>query len=204
MNDYNFECCYVTYGDKGTPHLEHLLEMNPGLVVHTHTAPHAPGMWRRGDVNIRNWIRSRPSLPKRVLFMDYDVRVNIDLSHTFDTKLASVECAYLFHEVLRNGPAFFAAGMLRIPEDFRQFATGITPLGVLLMDDAAMHAITSEQYDEVFDTNVFSECRLGTVIKHAGLTLDANPIFHDCRNYTHQIVSLSSPFVHPVRTSNAL
>lgn len=174
MKNYDFECVILTTAAMGTPHLETLQAANPGLMIHVHTAPDPVDArarlvaWRNCDRNVRNWWRAnRETVANgRVLFLEWDVFVNVDL-WAIVPHLDGLFCARLKMPVKDRSWMGFRELNL-IPREIRGYAVGCEPSAVLMASRDVLDLIADEEWDDVFDADILSELRLGTVVRFTG------------------------------------
>lgn len=176
---YDFEVVVMTSGVRGTPHAEALAASNPGLVTWVKTSAEM-GLegWRNPDRNIRDWwIANRGAVAtRRVLFIEYDVLVKMDLREIFpaSARWRGIEGCHLMQPV-RDGRMFEPFREVnRLPATMRPWAIGLVPLAILMISVDALDEAAKEEHNALFAADVFSEMRLPTVIRAAGHRVGVN------------------------------
>lgn len=173
MEPYDFEAVIMTSGSRGTPHMGALMASNPGLVIHVHTgAETGEDGWRNYDRNIRAWWLENLRFARRprVLFLEWDVLVTLDLRTLFPlgSKRRGMEGAGLRTPV-RDARSFGPFKEIdRLPREMQPFAIGIVPLAVAMLSREALDAVAEPEWDELFAADIFSEMRLPTVVRVSG------------------------------------
>ena len=178
-----FEVCILTTVAAGTPHAEALVRANPEVVLHIHRSPKASGAahqesWRNADRPIRDWwIKRREKVAADfVLFLEWDVYANIDLRTVFTEEMTS---AGLVAPCLKSAVTDRRAwqqfdGISRLPDAIRPHACGVEPLAVILLSRAALDAISSPEWDDVFALDLYGDLRLPTLVRHSGFDVVAS------------------------------
>lgn len=180
MSEPDFHCVIMTSGDRGTPHLAALQASNPALTIGSLVAPETgEDGWRNCDRNIRTWWRENGAAvtTRRVLFLEYDVLVNCDLTEAFPPTdhPPGIEGVSVQQQV-RDGRSWLPFRELdRLPESMRSKACGLAPLAVVMLSRNALEDLCDPRLDEVFAADIFSELRLGSVVRHLGYLAAANP-----------------------------
>lgn len=181
-NPYFFECVTMAAQSIGTVHAEALQASNPGLATHVHFYPEAEGeagkiLWRNGDRNLREWWKmNRAEVAEDwCLFLDWDVWVNVDLLEVFPEPKSGV--GMVAAQVLSGVLAMRSFAPFRevrsLPRAMRSMATGVSPLGVLLVSRACMDSLADPQWDALFAEDIFSELRMPTIARFLGYQVTA-------------------------------
>lgn len=182
---YPFEIVWMTTRASGTPHAAALQAANPGLRIHTHTAPDETGpdrvhAWRNCDRNIRDWWRKKSPIvtADAVLFLEYDVYCDVDLRNHIPTFSGNFGCAAAsILSGLRDIRRFWPfADIPRLPRSMQALACATAPLAVLLISRAALDAMLHPLHDAIFAADIFCETRLPTVIRFEGFQVHPMPL----------------------------
>lgn len=171
----------LTHPGAGTPHLEYLRRSNPGLAVEVSCAERSRGKrarkvaWRNGDRRIREWWRRSRRDAERVIFVEYDVVVNADLSQLGEEgDLTGREMP------VPGGDWVFWGEVPLLPEWLRPHATGISPLACVALSGELLEAIAGAEWDGVFAEDRFCELRLATVARAAGFSVAESKLLERC------------------------
>lgn len=180
---YDFEVVWMTSGDHGVPHAEAIDLSNPNLSKWVHdSGDHSLGSdgWRNCDRSIREfWKGAREHVhAKRVLFLEWDALVTIDLRTIFPAGalrypgIEGVGVKSLVRDGRSWGPMKEAN---RLPAEMRLAACGIAPLAVLMISSEALGAIIDPKFDPLFEADIFCELRLPSLLKWLGFAISDNP-----------------------------
>lgn len=181
---YDFVVVILSHGDRGFPHADALRASNPGLDIAEHVCEaEGDDAWRNCHRTIREWWKDRSwGVPaRRVLFLEWDVLVNVDLRSIFpaNRNLPGLEGAALRtrNRDARWWPVF--QEVERLPVVMRPHAVGIAPLSVVMLSREALDGICGDQYAPVFALDVFCELCLPTMVKHLGFDVVGNRLLAD-------------------------
>jgi hypothetical protein len=174
MNESNFECVIMTTTSQGTPHLEALVAANPGLKIHIATGPDPVDetaremAWKNCDRNLRDWWREHAAevATERVLFLEWDVFVNADLAAMLPGG-KGMFCARLKMPVADRGWSGFKE-LNKLPREIRGFGVGTEPMAALMVSREVLDEVAGSEWDGLFQTDILSELRMGTVARFRG------------------------------------
>lgn len=131
--------------------------------------------WRNGDRRIREWWKRSSRDAERVIFVEYDVLVNADLSRLGD------EGDLTGREIPDpKGDWVFWGEVPLLPAELRPYATGIAPLACVALSGELLEAIAAPRWDGAFAENRFCELRLPTVARAAGFTVAESKLLERC------------------------
>jgi hypothetical protein len=181
MKIYDFECVILTTAAMGTPWMDGLVEGNPGLVIHVHSAPDPEDeagrmdAWRNCDRNVREWWRGNREkvVAGRVLFLEWDVFVSGDLEGWVPLG-NGLHCARVKMPVKDRGWSGFRE-VNRLPRELRGYAIGCEPSAVLMLSRDVLDEVADAEWDDVFSEDIISEIRLGTVARFSGYAVAGFP-----------------------------
>lgn len=176
-----FHVVIMTTPATGTPHLAELVASNPDLAVSVcmspdaETAEDAKNAWRNCDRNIRGWWREFGAgvAADQVLFLEYDVRVTVDLTKAIRRMPAGfgMSGAAVKGQAMHGHAWPLFAEAVRLPREVRALACGIAPLAVVLVSRSALDALADERWDAAFAEDVFCELRMPTLVRASGFRI---------------------------------
>lgn len=205
-----FTVVILTMQGAGTPHAAALLASNPDVDIRIRTSP-APGgaegkeIWKNCDRIIREWWREHRETvtTPEVLFLEWDVICDVDLCAVLSPAQDRVGlrgAAILSPIQDRQWPAF--AELPRLPRKIRAHAIGLVPSAALLFRREALDAIADPKWDIVYQTDILSELRTGTLVRASGWKVTMEPAFSQVGVQPIQPSTITEPGIyHPVKSS---
>lgn len=161
--------------DNYFPHVTECVKHNPGY-SHHFTSVTGPVLdsWRNADRMIVNWWKKNNINSDHLYIFEWDVYVNCKLiEHDIDVGVGGIRM---------GGRWDWWKETDRLPEEMRASAMGIVPLGVMYLHRRVLDVMASS---DLYDLDIFSELRTGTIINHAGFKTDL--IFPDARYYKMKV-----------------
>lgn len=117
--------------------------------------------WRNADKLVRNWLRDNIERiqTNNIAILEWDVFVNqelpnISVSGLFckEHKIYGVHEWNWFKEIFQLG-------------EYKTYAAGIVPLGVMFADQKCVQTIISPEFDDLYEKDIFCELRIGTILR---------------------------------------
>ena len=182
MKPYTYEAVLMTTQATGTPHAAHLQAANEGLVAHVRESVQGVGderlnLWRNCDRNIREWWRANRAEVQTdsVLFLEWDVFCDVDLRKVIPPLATGcgIAAASIVTPVTAMRSYWPFEDLFRLPREMQGLACATAPLAVLLISRVALDAVLATEYDAIFDTDIFCELRLPTIIRYSGFGVAA-------------------------------
>lgn len=204
LEPYDFEVVWLTSGGRGTPHAAALQAANPDVISHVWSEPET-GVegWRNCDRNVREfWLACGDQVQAdRVLFLEYDVFVNVDLRTLIppEKRRVGLVGARLMTPV-RDGRTFPPFGEVeRLPREMRGLAIGIVPFAVALLTRAALDALAQPQHDALFKADIFCELRFPTMVRVSGFAVEGCPLWPAVTTTPRRTAPTAPGLYHPVK-----
>jgi hypothetical protein len=196
-------------------HYQKIQALNPFPVVpvFTDALQHLPGAvnlpsvdgkdesnWFGGDRFLYRFFKRRPVTADRYIFLEWDACATAPLkdyySEVWDASAAGSEI--VTPESEPDWPWF--AQRRNLPTGLQQFSAGLRPLNGVLLSHRALAAVAEIPAPR----HVFSEYRLGTLLRAAGVKLSALPE-HKAKNNSYDpgriaFDPLTPSLYHPVKT----
>lgn len=166
-------------------HLEILRENNPDPIIPVCHSPADPvegavdvsrfskrfagdHPWMRGDAMLYLWFRhSRTVEAKRYAYIEWDTLATMPLREYYrEVWDADAAGSQIKTPQTTPGWEWFKLHRQRLPERLKRFAMGIAPLNAVLLSRQALKAVCNSQIPK----NVFSELRLGSMLRFTGIT----------------------------------
>jgi hypothetical protein len=162
--------------------------------------------WYSSDTMIYRWVAHRRSSAARYIHVEWDTRCEIPLSRflhgVWEAEVAAA--AYyergdddrVWHEGRPRPWMWFTREYTKLPPDWRPYAAGLLPLGLMLFSHDALERLVGS----VPAANVFSELRLGTTVRRLGLRVQTFPS-ETIRCGVSAVERVNRPTVyHPVKS----
>jgi hypothetical protein len=179
------ECCILFLhhlNDQVTRwHFDLLRRFNPYPVIPIHAAQlqhlpdaidvgHLTSPWHEADLAFIRWFLHRPFDAKRYILMEYDTLATMPLWQFYgplwDKDVVVPHLRIRSHEPLWE----WFEHIPLLPPDLQPFAAGVSPMTAILLSHRAMLAISGMPLPDVF-----SELRLGTLLRAAGMEMSVLP-----------------------------
>lgn len=132
--------------------------------------------WLSTDIGMFEWYAKHSSQhrSKRYLLVEWDCWCNCDLQQYYQKVW---DCDVVGPSVRYPGRDYWTwfRSIPKLPEDVRQFATGIVPFTGILLSDNAMKRIAAEILKPEY-TELNSELRLATLAAFLGMEPVVNPV----------------------------
>jgi hypothetical protein len=139
--------------------------------------------WANCDRNIRDWWKSEreSKTNDHFLLLEWDVFLNVDADETIPSKLIGDDCvAASVLTPYGSGRSFkpFRTDSHKMPLELRRCQCGIVPLGCLYMSRIALDALCDQKWDSIMESDVFSELRIGSILRSEGFAPKQNPLWN--------------------------
>jgi hypothetical protein len=171
-------------------HLESLKKYNQQhQIIDIHTKNNLPKniVWHNSDRNLRKYIKDYVHLIKNenVLLIEWDMYVNTSIP------LMNFDGLYCKYAITPNiSPQWqWWSEINKLPEEYRQYASGCPLLGFLGINIEILHKILDPKYDELFEMDMFCELRLATLVKYLRYNIYSFP-----KNITHNMFTTDKEF----------
>jgi len=161
----------------------------------------AEDRWQSSDVMIYLWFRHHRTVEaERYAYVEWDALATQPLRDYYD-ELWDADVAAPRIKTPQTSPQWewFGWHGARLPERLRPFAAGIAPLNGVLLSRRALQAVA----DSPLPKNVFSELRLGSLLRSNGIALTPFSQQKARNNDWHpNLISVSNEpgFYHPVKS----
>lgn len=178
MNAYPFETVILTSRGRREIHAAALRRANPGVEIHVWEGPDTGvDAWRNCDRNIRQAWRELAGTIRtgHVLFLEWDVRCDVDLRTVFPDLPQGLMVAHLKSPVADRRAWLPFRELDRLPENIRHHAIGCVPSAVALMSRQCADMLASQALDYLFALDIISEIRMGSAVREAGFRVVSNP-----------------------------
>lgn len=185
------ECCILFLHHQDDPttraHLDLLRRLNPYPVVAISEEAVAPlpgsfdvarpewgyagSTWFNADLPMCRWYNHGGLRAERYVLTEWDTHASLPVREFFD-EVWDADAAARCVKIPEVDPHWnWYSELGRLPPELRPFAAGFLPLGCALISDRALGALAATaQFPEVY-----SELRIGTLLRHAGFTLTPLP-----------------------------
>ncbi len=165
----------VTYGNKGTPWMEHLRRSHPEMEIHVACdgrVGKSADLWRSCDRFLRDWWKENGGRVSgsHLWLLEHDVLVTTELPDCSEVR--GMGGQHVKHAENRDWMWLGEAD--RLPEGM--LPHGMAPLGVTVYHRQALDALIDPAWDALFAADVFCELRLPSVIAHCGFPLVELPL----------------------------
>jgi len=159
--------------------------------------------WRNVDRNIRNWwIEHRDEVKSRhVVIFEWDVRCNVPIGPLF-RPFDGLLCSEIKRLNDPGEPWRWFDEIPKLPEELREKAIGVVPLGVLQFSREVLDAIASPEFDPLFTEDLYCELRLPTLVRHLGFAIQTLKSLKQVTWYRLPYVWLRRGIFHPVKESS--
>lgn len=163
LDDYKWTVIYTDH-NKQFIHFNHLERNNPDaqiLLADTSNKFSRDFAWRNGDLLVREWLKNNYDkiLYDNIAILEWDVLVNMSLP-SFKVKGLIAKDKHIYHP--RNRWHWFCEmGLL---ESYRRYTVGISPLGVLFMNKKCIEVLLDNEFDFLYNRDIYSELRLPTIL----------------------------------------
>lgn len=164
----------------GLPHAREFTAANPHVVQHRCNSPEAVGeerieLWKNCDRNIRNWwkVNHQSVKCRQVVFLEWDVVCNVPIE-----KLLRPTEGMVCSEIKRQEDGienwYWFRDLPNLPEDLRDLALGVVPLGVLQLTREALDALSDERHDDLYASAIYCELRTPTLLRSLGFPIQTS------------------------------
>ena len=152
--------------------------------------------WRGADSMIYRWFAHQPLAARRYVVMEWDALATMPVSAYLEEVWDQDAAAANVHmPATRPDWPWFN----ELPAELRPFAAGVSPLNGVLISHRALAAVVGGEIPE----NLYSECRLGTLLRKAGFMPTSLPRAKAETNSFHPghvLVNPRAPGIyHPVK-----
>jgi len=180
------ECCILFLHHRNDEltrrHFRLLQEQNPApvIAIYANQREHLPeavdvgplgDVWRNADLAFLNWFRRRPFDAERYLWLEYDTFASLPVRDCYEAVWDRDAVAAKVIELQPHADWCWFAERNLLPPDLRASMAGLSPLCGILLSHRALCALANT----AALPPVFSELRLGTVLRAAGFELSALP-----------------------------
>jgi hypothetical protein len=192
---YKWTVIYTDHNKKFI-HLNHLERNNPDaqiLLADTSNKFSRNFAWRNGDLLVREWLKNNYDkiLYDNIAILEWDVLVNTKLPSQKITGLIGKQIYYP-----KNNWYWFSE--INLLEDYKQYALGIVPFGVLFMDKKSIDVLLDSRFDFLFNKNIYSELRLPTILNSRNIKI--NSLFMPHVSYLPVHFMNEQHIYHPIKS----
>lgn len=126
--------------------------------------------WRHSDIHIYNWFKQRQISALRYVAVEWDVFAPMPLKEFYGGRWDEAVVSAKVHHAESSNWMWFRE-VEDLPEDLRPFASGLEPLGIILLRHEVLERICSRP----IPSDIYCELRLGTLVRGAGFSATAFP-----------------------------
>lgn len=175
QEQYNWTVIYTDH-NKQFIHLNYLEQTNPNaqiLLADTSNKFTKDFAWRNGDLLVREWLRNNYDkiLYDNIAILEWDVLVNAPLP-PFKVKGLIAKDKHIYY----SGNRWHWFCERNLLEQYIQYAIGIAPLGVLFMNKKCIEILLDNQFDSLYNKDIYSELRLPTILNSKQVSIGMHPM----------------------------
>lgn len=158
---------FYSFHDKAI-HLDSLKKSNPNAtIIPLNIKNKYPSYfaWRNCDLLVRNEIKKYYSKIKtnNIALVEYDVLINEELP---DTNIESIFCKNIKYKHIHKNWCWFKE--INRLDDLKDSCIGILPFALIFMNFEHLKILLDKKYDNLYEKDIISELRLGTIFNSAG------------------------------------
>ena len=162
--------------------------------------PYDEPPWHGTDGLIYSWFRERTVDAERYIFIEWDCLMTMPVREYYMEVWESHAAACQIFTPLGNPHWIWFRELDALPSKLRASAVGIAPLNGVLLSREALTAVTSA----LIPPNVFSELRLGTLLKTMNIRVDTIPAAKASTNSFKPFLTHYDPtrpgLYHPIKS----
>lgn len=201
-----FNWTIINTSHRDFPHIDYLKKTNPQaqIICANIGGILSPKMsYQNSDMLIRNWLIKNFSYidNSNIAIFEWDTLCNMELPTNIELTneiLVKESISYAKH------PSWFWFKDIDKLGEYKEYAHGLQPLGVILIDKESLSQILDQRFDKIFNTSIFSELRLPTVLNSLRVTIkqindDRFKFIRTHPAFDSEITEISLGIYHPIK-----
>ena len=144
----------------------------PGTFVTKHPLFEGKLGWRNHDIAFYQFYKENKQPCKRWLFVEWDTYCNCDIARLYQDFW---DCDFVVNYTHEQGSNWWwFEETHKIPENLKQYISGISPMTCSLLSDRALKAITENSH--LLESDIFCELRIATLARYCGFEIKVRRI----------------------------
>lgn len=161
--------------------------------------------YRNNDSSFRDWLKKNIDSIEHnnIAVFDWDVLCKMTLPNDFPLQNQIIVKEHIPYTEKTFDWWWF--GEYNKLKQFKPYACGVQPLGVLFVDKPSLTKLLDPEFDLIFKTNIFCELRFPTICNYLGIQINTftQPQLEFIRtrpDYSDEIIEFKTGYIyHPVK-----